>query len=239
MNTQKMKRHCLLVLFTIIIGFQGNAQICIKAGIGVSDIVFSDEGQAPFLGFETDYLTHRYPLVTFQAGLSATVPLNRRFDFQPELLFAKQGLKYDMHFIYDHIENRAYIYYLQVPAIFRYRFAVNKKHQPNLFLGPYLGLKVHSKRIKKYNGDTKTSKVENARPLDFGLAGGFGYDFNLEKGAITAGFRIGYSLIDMMDPLEGYVPEYDIPGNLKARNISIAVMVGYRISSLFNIQRST
>jgi hypothetical protein len=43
----------------------------------------------------------------------------------------------------------------------------------------------------------------------------------------------------MMDTLEGYVPEYDIPGNLKARNMSVTVMVGYRFSSLFNKQRSS
>jgi hypothetical protein len=233
------RHYWLLVILALVICYSASAQVGLKAGLGFSDIVFSDEGQAPYLGYETDYLTHRYPLPSFQVGLSAVAPLNRRFDFLGELLFVSQGMKYDMYFIYDHIKNRAFIYYLQVPALFRCKFALEKKHQPNLFLGPYLGLKLWSKRIKTYDGINETSKVENARPIDFGLIGGFGYDFKLEKGTLTSELRFGYSLVDMMDTLDGYIHENDIPGSLKARNLSLSLLVGWRFSTLFTKRNNT
>jgi hypothetical protein len=237
MHSFKTRSCYALALFILFISFTANAQFGIKAGIGVSDIVFSDEGQAPYMGYETDYLTHRYPLITYQVGLTAVLSINRHFDIQPEILFVKQGLKYDMQFIYDHIENRANIYYLQVPAAVRYSFSLEKQHHPNLFLGPYIGVKVHSKRIKTYDGSAETTKVENAKPVDFGLITGFGYDFRLKQGKITTEIRFGYSLIDIMEPQEGYVPEYKNPGKLKARNLSLTILVGYRLSSLFNKQK--
>jgi hypothetical protein len=227
--------HYLSAIITVLFllpAFISHAQIGVKAGFGFSDVVFSDEGQVPYLGYETDYLTHRYPLFTYQVGLFATVRLSNHFDFQPELLFVKQGLNYNMDFIYDDIENRLDLYYLQLPIIIRYRMGLKRKHQPNLFVGPYFGFLIQSKRTKTYDGNTTSQSADNAKPYDFGLVTGFGYDFNLKTGQITAELRFGYSLIDVLETQEAHLPYYNTHGNLKARNLSTTILVGYRFTNL-------
>jgi hypothetical protein len=221
-----------LVLIILLQACQAQAQIGFKAGIGLSDIVFSDEGQTPYLGYETDYLTHRYPLLSYQLGLYGTLKLNNHFDFQPELLFAKQGLNYNMDFIYDEIENKLDLYYLQLPLLIRYRFALKRKHQPNFTLGPYFAFLVHSKRTKTYDGNTTSGTAENAKSCDFGLIAGFGYDFNLKTGQVIAELRFGYSLIDILEPQEMHLPYYETQDNLKARNLSTTILIGYRFTNL-------
>jgi hypothetical protein len=224
----------ILALFLLFNACNTHAQIGFKAGAGFSDIVFSDEGQVPYLGFETDYLTHRYPLFTYQFGVFGNIKLNQHFDFQPELLFVKQGLNYNMQFIYDDIENRLDLYYLQLPLLFRYKFGLKRKHQPNLFFGPYAAVLLHSKRTKTYDGNTSSQKAENAKPFDLGILGGFGYDFNLKSGQLTAELRIGYSLTDVMETQDGYLPYYNSTNSLKAKNLSTTLMVGYRFTNLKN-----
>ena len=63
---------------------------------------------------------------------------------------------------------------------------------------------------------------------------GFGYDFNLNSGQILTEIRTGYSLMNMMNTLDGYIPEYDVPQNPRARNLSLTLIVGYRFTKLFN-----
>jgi hypothetical protein len=227
----------ILLLIILLLACSIRAQIGLKAGVGFSDIVFSDEGQVPYLGYETDYLTHRYPLLTYQIGLFGTVKIDHHFDFQPELLFVKQGLNYNMDFIYDDIENRLDLYYLQLPLLIRYSFALKRKHQPNFILGPYFGILLHSKRTKTYDGNTTAEPAENAEQFDFGIAGGFAYDFNLKSGQITAELRIGYSLVDILDLQEQHLPYYNTAGNLKARNLSTTLLLGYRFTNLKNERR--
>ena len=227
--------HYASIIFTL--SFLLNTTLCmsqfgIKAGAGISDIVFSDEGQVPYLGYETDYLTHRYPVITCQIGFFGTIRLNEHFDFQPEFLFTKQGLNYNMDFIYEDIENTLDLYYLQLPLSFRYQFALKKKHHPNLFLGPYFAFLIHSKRTKTYDGITETGKAENAKTYDFGLVTGFGYDFKISSGQITTEIRFGYSLINILNPIENQLPYYGTVDSPKARNLSLTLLVGYRFQNL-------
>ena len=224
----------LILLGIILFPTVSFTQVGAKAGIGYSDIVYSVEGQTPFLGFEVDHLIHNYPLFTYQFGFFENINLNRHFDFQPELLMIKQGINYDIDFIYREVTYRLYLWYAQMPLIVRYKFSLKKKHQPNFFLGPYLSFNVSSKRITNYDGDSETEKMDNVKPLDFGFVTGFGYDFNLRSGQIVAELRFGYSLINMMEPIEGRIPDNYEPDNLKARNISMTLMVGYRFNRLFS-----
>lgn len=224
------------VLFTCLFLYSviTSAQVGIKAGPGFSDIIYSVEGQAPYLGFEVDHLTHNYPLFTYQIGIFGNIDLNKHFDFQPELLLIKQGINYDINFIYQDVTYRMYLWYVQVPLIARYKFSLKKKHHPNFFLGPYLSFNVSAKKITNYDGDTQTENVNNIKPLDFGFVTGFGYDFNLPKGLLVTDIRFSYSLINMMELQEGRIPlSYD-PDNLKTRNLSMTLMIGYRFTQFFN-----
>lgn len=223
----------LLLIGLFLCSTTTTAQVGVKAGIGFSDIVFSIEGQAPYLGYEVDHLSHNYPLFTYQFGVFGNIKLNNRFDFQPEILIIKQGINYDIDFLYQEVTYRMYLWYVQVPLPVQYKFSLKKKNQPNLFLGPYFSVNVRAKRITNYDGNSETNNMENVKPFDFGFVAGFGYDFNLRSRQIVTELRVDYSLINMMNTTDLHIPYYDEPENLKARNISFILMVGYRFDQLF------
>lgn len=236
-QTETVKTHSQIALFFFLSTFLffakiSEAQIGLKAGVGVSDIVFAKEGQTPYLGYEVNYLTHRNPLFSYQFGIFGTVYLNKHFDFQPELMFARQGLNYNINFLYDNVVYRLHIYYLQMPLLIRYKMSLRKKSHPILFLGPYGSLKLKATRITEYDGNRVEENMANVSNTDFGLTFGFGYDFELPKGEIVIDLRCNYSLVNMMEYTEGYIPEFEGPTTERARNVSIVFMLGYRFSNI-------
>ena len=107
----------VLLFFVFFYSFSVYAQIGVKAGIGFSDIIFVNEGQEPYLGYEVNHLTHNYPLFTYQIGAFANINLNHHFDFQPELMLIRQGINYDTQYAYQNITYRLYIWYIQAPLL--------------------------------------------------------------------------------------------------------------------------
>ena len=72
----------------------------------------------------------------------------------------------------------------------------------------------------------------NVKDTDIGLTFGFGYDIELTKGEIVIDLLCNYSLVNMMEYVEGHIPEFDGPTTERARNVSIVLMLGYRFSNI-------
>lgn len=230
----------IVIIIMVFSGVSANGQIGVKAGSGVSDIVFSNEGQSPYLGYEVNYLTHRKPFIPFQAGAFTSFWPNNRFDLQPELLFVYQGLNYNMDFLYSDVIYKVNIYYLQVPMLARVRLLMQKKWHPVLYAGPYGSLKVRGTKItgEKQKGEAekgikKKETMENVRDGDFGLAFGVNFEIELSKNELDIDLRSSYSLINVMKPIDGYIPDYYGPTKGKSRNVSITLLVGYRFQDLW------
>lgn len=214
--------------FLLFLNIAVFSQIGMKGGVGVSDIVFAIEGQTPYLGYEINYLTHRNPLITYQFGVFGTVKINRLFYFQPELIYTRQGLNYNIDFLYDQIIYRIYIDYLQLPLLINLSMRPEKKFHPGFYLGPYGALKLNAKRITEIDGERIEEKPTNVKNGDFGLIGGLSFDFDIPKGQLIADLRFNYSLMNIMYPIDGYIPSYDGPDKERARNVSIVLLLGYR-----------
>ena len=197
-----------LFLFPLLALLSATAQIGVKGGIGVSDIVFAVEGQSPYLGYEVDYLEHRKPLVSFQVGGFANFWQKKRFDLQPELVFAHQGLNYNIDFLYASYIYKVNIYYLQVPVLVRYKFLKEKSWHPGLYIGPYGALKLNVVKIKGENGEKIKEDMQNVNNGDFGIVFGINFDIDLSSRQLVVDLRSSYSLINMMQPIEGYIPRY-------------------------------
>ena len=73
--------------------------------------------------------------------------------------------------------------------------------------------------------------MSNVKDFDFGIVSGFSVDFTQPSGQLILDFRISYSLMNMMNHLEGYIPWYYGPSQEYARNISISLTAGYRFSN--------
>jgi hypothetical protein len=201
----------------------------VKLGLSVSDIVFSDEGQTPYLGYEINSLEHRKPLLTYQVGIYASFRISDQFDFQPELLYVTQGLDYSTKYLYDDVKFKLKTSYLQLPLLFKYRTAVKKDKYSGILLGPYAALKLNAKRITRIEGVTDKMDMSNVKNSDFGLIGGYAFDFNMLSRKMLIDFRASYSLINMMDKIEGNLPLYMGSNKDYARNISIALTVQYNL----------
>jgi hypothetical protein len=212
--------------------FPLSAQIGIKGGLNISDIAFLDEGQSPYLGYEVDFLEHNLPAAGFQIGIFSEFPIFKRLEFQPELLLIKQGLNYSKNYIYDDITYKVRIYFINAPALIKYTLSQKARWHPALLSGPYVSLKLDGTRITKIDGKVEKTPISNLKYVDFGIIAGAFSGFDLPKGQITIDLRCSYSLLNMMDRIEGYIPSYYGPKKEYARNVCIALTVGYKFNNM-------
>ena len=211
-----------------------SAQIGIRGGLSASDIAFLDEGQSPYLGYEVDFLEHNLPAAAFQAGIFSAFPLFKRLEFQPELLLIKQGLNYSKKSIYDDITYKVRIYYLNVPALLKFTLSQKARWHPALLSGPYASLKILGTKITRFDGRLEKEPISNLRHTDFGIIAGVSSGFDFPKGQITIDFRCSYSLLNMMDRVDGYIPSYYGPKKEYARNVCISLTAGFRFNSIWS-----
>lgn len=198
------------------------AQIGFKGGPALSDIVFADKGQTPYLSYEINSLTHRLPYLTYQFGVFKSFSLNNRLSIQPEILFVKKGLNYSLDFIYDDITYIIKIHYVEVPILIKLYLNNNKRSA--ILLGPYFSYMINNKRIRKIDGVMEKDYVSNINKTDFGFAGSFAFDF---KNRFNLDFRVTYSLNEMMKYLDSVILDYYGPGKERARNVNLSLTVGY------------
>ena len=221
----------ILVLFFLPSAF---GQIGVKAGAGIADIAFKYYGQTNYLGYEVNTLIHNYPRFSAQAGVFSTFKVAQRIDFQPEVLYSLQGLDYSTKFIYDDISYRLNIHYLKFPLLFKYKTALKKNRDSGIILGPYASWKLKATKKTEVEGQKESTKMPNVKDLDFGLVVGFSFDYNLPKGQLVIDLRSSYSLINMMDRIEGFIPDYTEGSKDYARNVTLSLTVGYRFLNIWS-----
>ena len=222
----------LSALFLMINAPCAFAQVGVKVGLGVSDIGFKKEGQIPYLGYEINSIEHRLPLFTYQIGIFTPIEVSGKIGLQPELLFVTQGLDYSTNFLYDDVTYKIKSSYIQLPLLIKYRTAVKKKKQSGILVGPYAAIKLKGKRITETEGLRVETKVPNLKQTDIGIIAGYAFDFKIASKKMLLEVRTGYSLINIMDRIDGYIPSYGGPNNKYARNISITVSAQYQFTDL-------
>jgi len=171
-----------LIFFSIS---SASAQIGIKAGPGISDIVFKQDCQTPYLGYEINSLDHRKPLLTFQAGIFSSINISERIEVQPELLLIGQGLNYSTEYLYDDITYKINIHYLHVPLTIRYKLSLKDSRNSGLFAGIYSSLKLKATLSTKLDGEENKSRTGNVNNTDFGLVCGYSSIFIKATGDIV------------------------------------------------------
>ena len=209
-------------------------QIGVKAGAGIAEIAFKYYGQTSYLGYEVNTLIHNYPRFSTEAGFFGTFKVANRIDFQPEVLYSLKGLDYSTKFLYDDITYRLNIHYLKFPLLFKYKTALKKSRDSGIVLGPYASWKLKAKKKIEVEGQKERAVVPNVKNFDFGLIAGFSFDYNLPKGQLVIDLRSSYSLINMMDRIEGFIPDYEERSKDYARNVTLSLTVGYRFLNIWS-----
>ena len=231
-----MKYKPIIGLMLVFWGFhlpQSMAQIGIQVGFGISDIGFKNQGQSPYLTHEVNSLEHRLPVVTFQAGAVTTFRLGNRFGFQGELNFAMRGLDYSSEFLFDDITYKMNISYLQLPVLLRYHTSQKTKGRSGFLAGPYLSRKLKAVLVTEIEGQKRKAEVSNVKDFDFGIVGGYFMEIGLTRGDLLIDVRSSFSLNNMMNYVDGYIPKYYGPSKEYARNINISLSIGYRFTNLW------
>ena len=219
------KKHIsITVLIILLIISSLSAQIGIKGGPALSDIVFANKGQTPYLSYEINSLTHRFPYLTYQFGIFTNYAIGKRFELQPELLFVKKGLNYSKNYIYDDITYIIKICYLEIPILLKYSFTKSKRSA--IIIGPYFSYMIDNKRIREFDGELIKDEMNNVDKFDFGIATGLSFDIG-ERFIIDT--RFTYSLVEMMDYLDGVKLDYYGPEDERARNVNLSLTLGYNL----------
>lgn len=101
--------------------------------------------------------------------------------------------------------NQVKIDYLQVPVLFKFALTPGATVEPNLFAGPYAGLRL----IAEQEGGTGgllggSSNIENqTEQVDYGLSFGTGLDIEVGNSIFTMDARYNFGLNDVFNDHDG------------------------------------
>ncbi len=129
----------------------------------------------------------------FNAGVYAKLPVTRGFSIQPELLYSNKGAKltYDLpNILGGDGEYRFNLHYVELPVM----AVINVVKNFNIHAGPYVSY-LAGANITRLDDDNNVNdisdlKADNFNRIDYGLAGGLGFDFQ----NLTVGARYNYGL---------------------------------------------
>lgn len=129
----------------------------------------------------------------FNAGVYAKLPVTRGLSIQLELLYSNKGAKvtYDLPGILGGDgEYRFNLHYVELPVM----AVINVVKNFNIHAGPYVSY-LAGANVTRLDDDNDINeitelKADNFNRIDYGLAGGLGFDFQ----NLTIGARYNYGL---------------------------------------------
>ncbi|WP_333662405.1 porin family protein [Chishuiella changwenlii] len=185
-------KKILLLLPLLVLTINANAQtkFGVKGGMNVSNLRGEDENADAKIGL--------------YAGGYATIKIDDKFAFQPEVLYSAQGAKQEGNLNVDGIGNafakvKYKVDYINIPLMFKY-YATEGL---SIEAGPQVGLLVSSKMNVKghvlsssQQFDTTVDAKDLFKSVDFGLNVGLGYELS---NGINFGARYNFGLANISD----------------------------------------
>ncbi len=155
----------------------------------------------------------------FCAGGFITYSINDMLAIQPEILFTMKGTKQEEELWGETFKQTISLNYLEIPVLAKLSIPGQGSFVPNLFIGPYLAIKLTGKVKVEYAGESEEEDIEDLKGTDFGLVFGGGVDFALGSSKVTvdARYTLGLTTIDASEW------EADI------KNGVFSLMVGYSL----------
>jgi hypothetical protein len=183
-----MKRKFIAILSLLTVLFAGslNAQDAVKTGAkgGLNFATISDGGFDTRTGFVV-------------GGFAKFGIPDSPLSIQPEAMYSQQGGERN--------GNQVRVDYLQVPVLFKFALLEGATVEPNLFAGPYAGLRL----IAEQDGGTGglfggSSDISNqTEQVDYGLAFGAGLDIEVGNSIFTMDARYNLGLNDVFTDQSG------------------------------------
>jgi len=226
--TRNISRLTIPFLMGFFIPVSG--QIGLNAGLGVSDIGFLYKGEKVYLGYETSALSHKLPSPSYYFSASHSFVTHKRIRPCIEIQYAREGINYSTSYLFYDINYRLKIDYLKIPLLLHLNLNMKSSKNAGILIGPYFAYRLRAVRILSYHNQFEKKKMESVKPFDAGIVAGFSRDIDLANLPFRAGFRMTYSLLNMMSPIDGKLRLYNGPVKEYARNITIMFTLGYKIN---------
>lgn len=145
----------------------------------------------------------------YHAGLVGSYPLNNTFNFEPEIMYSRKGVKFKSVERFMDLK----MDYIEVPLIIRASYAVTKKEDAknplkvSVALGPSIGYWMRAERETQWAGensveildfDNLEGTIRKANRTEFSIVLGAGFDVPVGFGAIRAEARynLGLTTVD-------------------------------------------
>jgi hypothetical protein len=213
-----MKKTVSLLLIPLLVATAANAINLsgkgVKAGLNLTR-------------FTGDFYNKSEMILNYSGGVFIETPLSPRFSFQVELLFMRKGDKEpvagyvvdSLEFFYEDVTR---LTYLEIPLLVKFKPHTNSRLKPAVFAGPAVSCLINAVSDEYDSTIQEVAKAVNIRDdlkaLDLGIVAGAGFTYLTRPDqGVTFDFR--YTL--------GMIKIDDSEGRSKARNMDIAIMVGY------------
>lgn len=201
-----MKKLFVLVVAILLIGSvkaQKNSMIDnftygAKAGLNISNVNNIDNTKNK---------------TSIHLGAFAEWRVNDFFGIQPELLYSRQGMRFEK---VDGWKSKSRLNYLNIPILARLYVLPDL----SVDLGPQLAFALNGKDKMKKDGHTSTTKIKHLNAVEIGFA--IGVSYNWDNFIFSGRYNLGLS--------NAYDKDW-IGGNNK--NHVFQLSVGYRLSDLF------
>lgn len=171
------------------------AVLFIGTGVFAQDVKFGIKGGLNFANFAGDDPDGDIKTDIYLGGF-ARIGLTETLEFQPELVYSRQGMKVDE----DGVDGKWKTNYLNLPLLLRAKmFQTDNFHG---IIGPQFGFHLSSEAEGTEGDVTQSVDVDELmRGLDFSFAFGFEYDIN-DQFSIGLRYNLGLSEIIDHDALE-------------------------------------
>lgn len=201
-------------------------QIGFKIGMSNSSLAISEDEAEPFLGYESQWLI-RHNLPGFQFGLFKNFDLSENVQLQAEIFYAQRGVDASTEYLFDDVDYKVRLDYIEIPATFKYNFPVTTSISAGVSAGPYGAIKINAKRHSRIDGVSESIKLENVRDFDYGLVLGLFSDVVLRDSNLVLELRYNHGLPNIMTPLQNIARISDKQGTVKNR--SFIIFMGVRL----------
>jgi len=156
----------------------GLIRLGLKGGVNFANLVGPD--------LDSNWKTK----IGFAAGGFVSFQISRLLAIQPEFFYSQKGSMWKG----DPYTFKVNLTFVDIPLLVKFFMPVSAQSalRPNVFIGPYAGLKMSAKLIAKTAERSDETDFEDLKKADLGLVVGGGIDFAFPKGQIFLDVRYSF-----------------------------------------------
>ena len=140
------------------------------------------------------------------AGGFVSFQISRLLAIQPEFFYSQKGSTWKGD---SDVTYKVNLTFVDIPVLVKFFIPISAQSalRPNVFVGPYAGIKMRSKMTVETAEGSDDTDIEDLKKTDLGLVVGGGIDFAVGKGKILLDVRysFGFSTVSTIEDFKNKV----------------------------------